>query len=418
MKIRFQLYTLFGILFCVLAALSFYTFRENVKYLLLVEGLLLVVLCGFLYVLKRIIKPIEQISSGVNVLKDQDFSGRIRYSGIQEVDQMVDVYNRMIENIKAERIFQKEQHFFLNNLIEALPVGLVILDFDNKIKQFNSSAKKLLNLQESHLETLFLDLDFQIRNEILEQELGKAFLYKIGANKYWRVYIDNFKYKGFYQKFMVFEEAGDEILKLQKDAYGKVIRMMAHEVKNSVGAVNSILETLKNFSDESEYFEIAIDRNQKLNVFIDNFAKVARLTEPIKSQFDFSDSVESIYYLMKLKFNKRNVDFSLSLPEQKVYINGSQEQLEQVLINVILNAFEAISDSGQISVVLSENQLKIMDSGSGIQDADKLFTPFYSTKTSGQGIGLTLVREILSAHDFPFDLKSQNGKTSFTIVFS
>ena len=91
--------------------------------------------------------------------------------------------------------------------------------------------------------------------------------------------------------------------------------------------------------------------------------------------------------------------------------------MEQVLINIVLNAFEAIKNEGEVKIQLSESQLVVLDNGSGISEEtkSKLFTPFFSTKPTGQGVGLTMIREILHNHGFAFELESKNGETSFKI---
>lgn len=422
MKIRWQLTLLFSILFIALAGLTFRLLKDKSLFLIIAEVGLLLALIVFVWILGRITKPIDQIALGVDALKDQDFSGIMRPSGSKEIDSLVMVYNQMLENIKKERVFQQEQHFFFQNLIESLPVGLLILDFDDKLKEYNPVARDILNIQESDIGLELRTSNLLLGNEILSQEIRHPQTYKISGTRYVRVFVDRFKHRGFYQKFVILEETGDEILKVEKQSYGKVIRMMAHEVKNSVGAINSILETLAaadGLSKEeiSEYLRIVIERNTRLNTFMENFAKVVRLPIPEKRVFDFSETVSSVYHLMKLKFKEKPVEFTLKMPDEIVLLKGSQEQMEQVLINVILNAFEAISESGKVEITLTQNRFSVVDNGSGISEEtkSKLFTPFFSTKPTGQGVGLTMVREILHNHGFAFELDSENGETRFLI---
>jgi two-component system nitrogen regulation sensor histidine kinase NtrY len=422
MKIRLQLILLFGSLFILLAVLTFYLFKEQPLFLIAAEACLFLMLLAFIWLLGRITKPLSQIALGLDALKDQDFSGILRPTPSSEINRLIEVYNKMVENIRQERIFQKEQHFFLQNLIESLPVGLIILDFDDNISEYNPVARDLLTLNENQKGLKFQEITFPLSNSFLEQALQTPKIYKLNGSRYLRVYTDRFRNRGFYQKFIIIEDAGEEILKLEKDAYGKVIRMMAHEVKNSVGAINSILDTLIHTEtvpeeEKKAYLQIVADRNISLNAFMENFAGVVRLTLPEMQAFNLSVSVNSVYHLMKLKHQHKPVDFLLDMPQHPVIIKGNREQLEQVLINVILNAFEAMPDEGTIKLQLSPSSLLISDTGTGISEVakQKLFTPFFSTKTNGQGVGLTMAREILSNHGFRFDLNSEHGKTVFSI---
>ena len=150
---------------------------------------------------------------------------------------------------------------------------------------------------------------------------------------------------------------------------------------------------------------------------MNNFAKVVRLPFPDKVKVDLNQILLSVYHLMKLKHETSGVQFSIELPQETVEVMGSREQLEQAFINIVLNSFEA--QSTQIRIQLRENRVRITDNGTGISSSaqDMLFTPFFSTKPTGQGVGLTMVREILNNHGFDFSLNSEEGETSFEIEF-
>jgi len=422
MRIKWQLSLLFGILFVISGGLIFRLLRDHPARLIPAEIALFLALLLFLWILGRILRPLDQITLGLDSLKDQDFSGYMRPTGSGETDRLVEVYNKMLDNIRKERRFQQEQHFFLQNLIEALPVGLIILDFDDQLKEYNPVAGEILGIREADKGRKLAGTSLMLREEILSQEIQQPETYKINGTRYIRVYVDRFRNRGFYQKFVILEEAGDEILKVEKQSYGKVIRMMAHEVKNSVGAVNSILETLAGVheltaEERAEYLQIVIDRNIRLNAFMENFARVVRLPLPGRQAFNLSETVRSVYHLVKLKFRHLPVEFTVDLPAGPVQVTGSQEQIEQVVINIVLNAFEAIPGEGKVHLQLTPDILTVTDTGTGISEEARagLFTPFFSTKPTGQGVGLTMVREILHNHGWGFELGSGEGVTRFVI---
>jgi signal transduction histidine kinase len=125
---------------------------------------------------------------------------------------------------------------------------------------------------------------------------------------------------------------------------------------------------------------------------------------------------------MKLRAIERNITIKTELTTEPFYISADELQLEQALINIVKNAIEAIEGDGTIKFAadLRLRQLVISDNGKGInaEQSENLFTPFYSTKKDGQGIGLTLVREILINHGFEFSLKTvADRQTEFTIIF-
>jgi two-component system nitrogen regulation sensor histidine kinase NtrY len=225
------------------------------------------------------------------------------------------------------------------------------------------------------------------------------------------------------------EELTAEIFEAEKNAYGKVIRMMAHEVNNTVGPVNSILNVALGTQDlwEDEQrgalknaINVAVERNHNLNLFMRNFADLVKLSPVNRISVNLNHLVLAVVDLFKIKAQQQGVSFELQLPENPFLINADALQLEQVMINIVKNAMESIKNQGIIQIVIDRKARKLLmiDSGKGISAAhvEKLFSPFFSTKRDGQGIGLTLVREILLNHGYTFSLETiAPGKTVFTV---
>jgi len=168
--------------------------------------------------------------------------------------------------------------------------------------------------------------------------------------------------------------------------------------------------------------KIAIDRNQNLNMFMRNFADVVRLPEPDRKKIELHEVIYAVAGLMELKAGEKHILFQYQLPDTPFNVFADRQQMEQVLINIVKNAIEAIEEKGVIlfATDLNSRELVITDTGKGIPEnvAGQLFSPFFSTKKDGQGIGLTLVREILLNHGFEFFLKSfTEGRTEFVIKF-
>jgi len=206
---------------------------------------------------------------------------------------------------------------------------------------------------------------------------------------------------------------------------------MAHEVNNSIGAVNSILESILNYKhqivetdrlDYQDALEVAIERNDGLNYFMRNFADVIRLPSPILEEYDLNQLIDSLLILFHAKASQQQVVLEFKRTENPFLVSIDVSQIEQVLVNIIKNALEAIDEEGRIIFILNvkEKELIISDTGRGIsKDLEHLlFTPFFSTKNTGQGIGLTLIRDILGNHGFEFSLQTvEKGRTEFRIRF-
>jgi len=426
MKTKHQYTLLFGFLLISIGVLLYFVFEEKKEYFIGSEVILLILIVLGRKVYKNIFQPIELMRQGKNAISDEDFNVKFMKTGAKDMDELIQVYNQMIDKIRIERTFQQEQHYFLDLLIEALPVSILILDYDDNISEFNPKAEHILGLTPEVIGRPLKALKHPLIKTIGNLDLDEPATIRTEGINYYRCFANKFMHRGFPRKFIVVQELSGEILATEKKAFGKVIRMMAHEVNNTIGAVNSILDSISSQkpidSDEAlEYLPIVINRNQRLNEFMRNFAKVVRLPEPELVKVELNTLVSDLFQLMKVKIDKQGIDYKLFLPEQKVYVMADKEQLEQVLINIIKNSSEAIEGSGEITVYLAANPAKILvtDTGKGLSaDASKqVFTPFFSTKQDGQGIGLTLVREILYNHQAEFSLTSNNGLTTFEIQF-
>lgn len=369
---------------------------------------------------QQLISPLTYLTQGISAIKDRDFNVKFLSTGKKEVDELVDVYNHMIDELRMERTRQEEQHFFLEKLIQTSPTGIIILDYDKEVKQINPKATELLTSNPGLLD-----------QQIHQMETGTSKMLRIDGLRTYKVQKSRFIDRGFERIFIMLEEVTAEIFAAEKGVYSKVIRMMAHEVNNTVGPVNSIINTAlshkKLWQADSETMlknamKIAVDRNQNLNIFMRNFADLVKLPEANRKKIDLTELIKSVADLMHFPANERNIQFNLDLPRDACFISADAQQMEQALINIIKNSIEAIEQDGLITINLNTNhrELLITDSGKGISDenAGQLFSPFFSTKKDGQGIGLTLVREIFLGHGFAFSLKSlKTGETTFAILF-
>jgi nitrogen fixation/metabolism regulation signal transduction histidine kinase len=369
--------------------------------------------------------------SGVEAIKDRDFTTRFVTTGKHEMDQLISVYNQMIDVLRTERTKQEEQHFFLEKLIQTSPTGIIILDYDNKVQQLNPKAIRLLGVDEKAIVNQMVDeIDHPVMKQISGLQSGEAKTITLSGVTTYKLQKSHFIDRGFPRVFIMMEELTAEILEAEKKAYGKIIRMMAHEVNNTIGPVNSILQsTLKTNEINGEQngtlknaLQVAVDRNQNLNIFMRNFADLVRLPLPNKKRIDLHKLVRNITTLMTLKAGEKEIEFEYRLSNELIFISADEQQMEQAIINIVKNAIEAIEEKGTITFTTSchPSQLIISDTGEGIDEltSAELFTPFFSTKKDGQGVGLTLIREILINHHYKFSLQSvQKGRTDFTILF-
>lgn len=435
MRLRYQ-YIIFIVLIHVVAlVLSFYILKDHKLLFIASEAIVLLSLFFSIRLYNGLVKPLNLLLEGAEAIKDRDFNVKFLKTGKYEMDQLIEVYNNMIDELRNERLFQKEQHYFLEKLIQSSPTGIIILDFDFKIAQINPAAQSLLQIGDKPSLPLPLNqIQHPLAKELLrllQNEQTNAITIHLDGIRSFKCRKSHFMDRGFHRHFIMIEELTADLLRTEKQAYGKVIRMMAHEVNNSVGPINSILDSLAFFHQQSEEdqantygkaIEVAKQRNQRLNKFMRNFADVVRLPELEKTTQDLRDSLNSIHLLYNAEAESRDIWLDVKLPTTPVQLSYDIHQIDQAFVNILKNAMESIKEKGIIQIQLDDKKREIIiaDNGPGIpkEMAHQLFTPFFSSKQTGQGIGLTITKDILYKHNFAFSLSTEDdGWTRFRIRY-
>jgi len=431
LKTKYILFVSFLII--VLQVLVYFLAGGNKLIFILSEVFSVISIAFAWHLYRQLIQPLKLLMQGIETIKDKDFNVKFMPTGNKEMDRLIAVYNRMMDELRKERTKQEQQHFFLEKLIQISPTGIIILDFDDNIQQINQKAAHILGIDSQDFSTIPLsEVTEVLYEQIKNLRSGEATIVKLkGVNTY-KMQKTHFVDRGVSRHFVMMEELTAEMMGAEKKVYEKVIRMMAHEVNNTIGPVNSIMQsTLINgrlwdghdFTTLRNALQIAIDRNQNLNLFMRNFADLVKLPAPNRQLFDLHQLIESVLILMGNKAEESGVEFKRSLAEGPFFVSADVQQMEHALINIIKNAIEAIDQKGLVTVITrpSEKGLVIADTGKGIsiEQAANLFTPFFSTKKDGTGIGLTLVREIFLNHGFEFSLRTiSEQRTEFSILLN
>jgi PAS domain S-box-containing protein len=434
MKLRSKLILYLIAVHIVFLVTSYFVFTENRLWLFAIEGFFaLSFVIGFMLI-RSMLKPLDLVITGSELLEEEDFTSTFRITGQPELDRLFALYNDMIKKLRTERLTLEEQHHFLHKLLQAAPSGIVILDYDGAIEKANPSAEKLLETTNEDLVGKTLaELRTPLTDAIneLRDEESKVISFK--GNRRIKCTKSQFVDKGFQRYFILMEELTEEIRQSEKSAYEKLIRLLSHEVSNSVGAVSSLLQSCMYYLNQirdtdREDFEnavnVSISRLGNLNEFMKGYADIIRLPDPTLRDCNVLELVQNCAELFRRESEEKRISWQWKIVEDIPPVLLDRSQIEQVFVNVIKNAMEAIGTDGTISIRTGNNENKhflvIEDTGSGISEEARknLFTPFFSTKDYGQGIGLTLVQEILNRHKFEFSLEGKpGGPTQFTIWF-
>ncbi|NUM73401.1 PAS domain-containing protein [candidate division KSB1 bacterium] len=427
---KFILYLLgIHLLFAGVVAFSLW---EHRAWLLALEVFFLLSFLLAVRLLNALFKPIDLVLTGAEFIKERDFTSKFLEVGQLEIDQLIVVYNRMIDQLREERTRLQEKHYFLERVLQASPSGIITCDFDEKISYVNPAAEKILQAPaEALLGKTLAGLDTRFGESLNLMRAGESQIIHLQGRRRVKCQKSQFLDQGFARTFILLEELTEELRRSEKAAYEKLIRMMSHEINNSTGAVQSLLHSCLNYQsqlreddrkDFANALQVAILRIDHLNTFMRGFANVIKLPPPRKQPCNLAGLLHDIELLLKAECERRNIVWKQEIPAPLPAVALDKSQMEQVFINIFKNAMEAIGENGVITVRSGEKNGRVLvvieDSGSGFtpEVRQHLFTPFFSTKAQGQGLGLTMIQEILTQHQFEFSLES--APTQFVIYFN
>lgn len=431
MKLKFLFSFLAMLLLFVWGILFFLALKERGLLFYIGEGAITFTLLFLIYFYRKVIKPLDIIGNGMELLREQDFSSRLSLVGQREADKIVLVFNRMMEQLKDERLRLREQNHFLDLLINVSPMGVIILTLDGHISMLNAAALRFLDYSAADdLEgRLMCELTSPLAEEIERIPKDTTETVRLSDSMIYRCSRLSFVDRGFSHPFILIESLTSEVVKAEKKAYEKVIRMIAHEVNNTTAGITSTLDTvdgalecMEDTDDLREIMKVCIERCHSMSRFITNFANVVKIPEPCLQPVELNDRVSSCKIFMENICRNRRITLHLALCEENPEVMMDPSLFEQVLVNIIKNAAESIGEEGEIFIRTSASptMLEIADTGAGISKEvePKLFSPFFSTKPNGQGIGLIFIREVLIKHGCTFSLRTYPDKlTRFRIRF-
>ena len=395
----------------------FATFHSHQTLFYVTEGFILLLLIYLSYFYRKTIRPYDTLIGGMELVRELDLTTRLARSGQYETDIIVRTFNDLLSRLRSEHLRLEEQYTFLNLLIEASPMGVIQCDLDGNTTTMNPAAREMMSPA--------------IEESIQSLPLGETTTVRIPGGP-----------QLFQHPFFLIESLTSEIRLAEKAAYERVIRMIAHEVNNSVAGIISLIENGKlRIENEAS----ASERLTALSSFVSRFAEVVKIPQPQLQLCDLSEEVEACRPFLENLCTQAHVRLDFHLTDEAVPVHLDTVLFQQVLINIVKNAVEAASpptplqgERGVITIATyyqpanhstplpyreghGGGSLVITDNGHGIPPAiaKNLFTPFFSTKPQGQGLGLLLIRDILTSHHCTFNLHTDPNDhlTRFTIQF-
>ncbi|MCK6617494.1 MAG: ATP-binding protein [Cyclobacteriaceae bacterium] len=354
-------------------------------------------------------------------------------------------FNEVLEAFRKARS-EKEEHWqYLNTVVQQVRTGILSFDENGAVQLINTNAKKFMGVQTIKNINELRDKNLKLYEAITATLPGRSTLYKGGNELYLTIQATELRIRGKDVKLITLQNIQPELQRQEVEAWQNLTRVLRHEIMNSITPISSLTSTLKDVleydmvktnnhyelkeegaEDLKEGLETIETRSKGLIKFIDAYREYTSLPKPKIKSVRLKDLIEKVALLMKPEIKARNINFTYECTSEYLTIQADEEMIEQVLINLLKNAVEALAETPSPRLQLigrydeSAVIVEVIDNGSGIikEAIEKIFIPFFTTKKTGSGIGLSLSRQIMQLHNGSISVESEpDVRTVFTLRF-
>jgi len=418
--------------------------------LLISTGILFAVIIGQIIALvKYVERTNKRLTIFLESIRHSDFVSSFSDHGLgRSFDDLNKAFNEVIEEFRKARA-AKEEHFnYLQTVVQHVSIGILVFRKDGKIDLVNNALKRMFrvgNLRYIH--------------EISAIDKGLAELLKnikAGDSELMKVFNDNellqlsvrateFRMRGEDYVLISMQNIHNELEAKEMDSWQKLIRVLTHEIMNSITPIVSLSGTVKDLLIDQESLELKkeIDeddvesaqsalttienRSQGLLNFVQVYRNLTRIPKPNFRYFEVRELFDRVENLLQPKINELNINFELKVLPMGLMLTADPDLIEQVLINLLINSIHAVKEVENPRIKMQATQsslnrvvVSVADNGYGIKPdtMEKIFVPFFTSKKEGSGIGLSLSREIMRLHKGNITVKSKpEEQTVFTLHF-
>ena len=373
-----------------------------------------------LWIVQRILAPnralFRALAGTVASYRDGDFSFGVRWDGGGDLGELVNAHNALGDALREQRLALVQRELLLDTMVQNTPVAMILVDPAQRIVLGNLAARKLLGdgkrLEGHHFDDILGHADPAVQDAFARGGDGMFSVGREDDEDIYHLSRRNFRLNGRVHALILLRQLTAELRRQEVQTWKKVIRVISHELNNSLAPIASLAHSGAELLRREQYERLPSalatieERARHLEGFIRDYARFAKLPAPRLAPVEWSRFIEQL---------RSQVEFSADLQPADGIARIDAAQLEQTLINLLKNAHESGSSPEEVRLTvrkLPESwRIEVLDRGSGMNAAvlANALLPFYSTKRHGTGLGLALAREIAEAHGGRIALLNREG---------
>jgi two-component system, NtrC family, nitrogen regulation sensor histidine kinase NtrY len=407
-----------------------------------------------LFQIKWLIEYLDRSNTNIASFLDSIRFDDLSYSFKTESDDPVvqrlhKELNEAMLKLRNSRREKDSEFLFFKNIVMHVGIGLIIFKEDGKIEIFNSAARRLLKINRAENIHDLKEVSDTLVNVFIKLKTGGRELVrlKIGDDLVQlSVYAIELTLRGENVKLISIQNIQSELEEKEMEAWQNLVRVLTHEIMNSVTPISSLAgiveEELKQHIEKQQSDPLTSDqlndihlslqtiskRSEGLIHFVKEFRSLTNIPKPRQVQIEVKTLLEELVMLHRKELMEKNIQLKISVYPEDLTISADKNMIDQVIINLIKNAIQAFDETEkekliELKAALNEKSrplISIKDNGTGIdpEALEKIFIPFFTTKKTGSGIGLSLSRQIMRQHQGTLTVKSTVGKgTEFFMRF-
>lgn len=389
-------------------------------------------------VLLQVVSLLHYVESHVDTL--EEFFAAVNYEDFTRrfVEDDVDVelkgaFNRIIQKFQNARAERDVQAGYLETVVRHVPVPFIAVRSDGSLSLVNNPARRLTGMPALHHIDQLAELDPQLptsmRNiEPGQQQLLQTKLREIPAEL--RISVSEIRMSGDVERLYSIENLSGELTAREASAWRNLIRVLTHEIMNTLTPVTSLAQTATTMLDDpaaAEDIREAVTtiarRSEGLMKFVARYRELLKVPQPDIGAVSVAEALQGVGALLSDELQALN--FAIDVVPPSLEVQADSQLLDQVLLNLVRNAIDAMRETNSPQLGLSGQLdygrvvIKVTDNGPGIADEliEQIFVPFFTTKRDGSGIGLSLCRQIMTAHGGDIVVNSDAGGTTVSLVY-